>query len=309
MATITRQIKIGFWAADLALAALAAFFLVKAVQYLLVHHEIKPPPLVDSRATENVGARPKIKPYGEYAHLRTSKLFGALSSSNVAAKKTVVEEKLPETTLDLELLGCVAQSGAAPGFAIIRDKTKRSEDTYTVGDFIVADARVEEIRDSEVVISRAGKRETLSMVFTDEGPKPRRGSRRGFASAFPGSARTSRASGQAIRVVTENLRYINKAKLMEEARHNLGSLLNQFRTSPNVVDGKPSGMGIDAIGSDPLSAQAGIKSGDIIKSINGVRVNSIDDILEQSDRFQNAPEIRVVVERNGRHRTLVYNIR
>jgi len=96
---------------------------------------------------------------------------------------------------------------------------------------------------------------------------------------------------------------------MQEVSQNLASFLNQFRTSPNIVNDKPSGVQVDAIGSDPISAQAGIKAGDIVKSVNGVRVNSIDSILDQSERFSSAPEIRVVVERNGRHRTLVYKIR
>jgi len=301
---------LGFRALDLALAALAVFFLAKALQYLLAGQEIKPAPLIDSPATASMVAGPKIKSYGEYAHLRSSKLFGALSSSNVAAK-TVVEEDLPETTLDLELLGCVASSALEPGYAIIRDRKKRSEDTYTVGDFIVADAKVEEIRDSEVVILRAGKRETLSMVFSGKGPTPARG--RGLARAsrpvFPASTRAARGSGEAIRVVNDNLRYINKTKFMEEASQNLASLINQVRTSPNVVDGRPSGIQVEAMGTDQISARAGIRSGDIIKSVNGVRVSSIDDILAQRDRFENAPEIRVVIERNGRHRTLVYKIR
>jgi len=292
-----------------ALAAIIVFFLVTAVQSLFAGTEIKPPPLVDSPTSANIAARPKVRPsLDEYAHLRNSKLFGALSSANVAPE-TVVEENLPETTLELELIGCVAEDGPDPGFAIIRDKKKRSEDTYTVGDFIVGDAKVEEIRDREVVISRAGKRETLSMDFSDKGPAPRRGPGRGFGVAFPPSPRQSRRSDEAIRVVNENLRYINKARLMQEVSQNLASFLNQFRTSPNIVNDKPSGVQVDAIGSDPISAQAGIKAGDIVKSVNGVRVNSIDSILDQSERFSSAPEIRVVVERNGRHRTLVYKIR
>ncbi len=308
MATRARQIKVGFRAVDLTLAVVTVFFLMKTVQYLFAHPDVKPPPLIDSPPAASTGARPKVRPFGEYANLRNSKLFGALSSSNVSPK-TVVEEKLPETTLELELLGCVAQDGVDPGFAIIRDKKKRSEDTYTVGDFIVADAKVEEIRDIEVVISRAGKRETLSMVFSGESPKPRGGRGRGSGTPFPSPPRSSRRSDNAIRVVNENLRYINKAKLMEEVSQNLASLLNQFRTSPNVVDNKPNGINIDAIGSDPISSQAGLKPGDIVKSINGTRVNSIDSIFEQSERFEKAPEIRVVIERSGRHRTLVYKIR
>ena len=305
MATRTRQIKVGFWVIDLALTALIVFFLVRTVKHLVM--QPAPAPLVESAAAIYV-LGPKIKPYGEYASLRSSTLFGALSSSSVAPKK-VIEEKLPETTLELELLGTVAQSGSDPGFAIIRDKKKRTEDTYTVGDFIVSDAKVEEIRAREVVISRAGKRETLLMTFSDKRPsRPLDFGRGPFTSPRP-RASSARGSGEAIRVVNDNLRYINRQELMQEANQNLGSLLSQFRTSPNIVDNKSSGIRVDTIGSDPISTRAGIKTGDIVKSVNGVRVNSLNGIIEQAERFRNAPEIRVVIERNGRHRTLVYKIR
>lgn len=308
MTTRTRQIKAGFRAIDVALAVVTFFFLVVAIRRLFARPDLAPAPLVDSPSVQSIGARPKIKPSGEYDGLRQSKLFGALSSSNVAPTR-VVEEKLPETTLDLELLGLVAQDGDEPGFAIIRDKRRRTEDTYMVGDFIVGDAKVEEIRASEVVISRAGKRETLPMVFSGKQPGGRHGFQIARSPVFPSRRPSQSSSDEPIRVINDNLRRINKAKLMEQVSQNLTSLLNQFRTSPNMVDGKPSGISVDQIGSDPITAQAGLKPGDIIKSINGVRVNSIDSILQQSERFQNAPEIRVVIERNGRHRTLVYKIR
>lgn len=307
MATRTRQIKVGFWVIDLALTALIVFFLVRTVKHLVMQPAPAPTPLVES-STAKASFGPKIRPYSKYASLRSSTLFGALSSSSVAPKK-VIEEKLPETTLELELLGTVAQSGSDPGFAIIRDKRKRTEDTYTVGDFIVGDAKVEEIRANEVVISRAGKRETLLMTFSGKRPsRPMGFGRSPYTSPRP-RASSARGSGEAIRVVNDNLRYINRQKLTQEASQDLGSLLSQFRTSPNIVDNKPSGIKVDAIGSDPISARAGIKTGDIVKSINGVRVNSLNSIIEQAERFRNASEIRVVIERNGRHRTLVYKIR
>jgi type II secretion system protein C len=256
---------------------------------------------------------PRIKSYEQYASLRNSSLFGALSSSNVSAVKTA-DEKLPETTLELELLGCVASATPQTAFAVIRDKKSRAEDTYGVGDSIVAGVRLEDVRENEVVISRMGQREVLAMSFSEKSSaRPdfnMFGSTRpaGFPSPleFPSPPA---ASDTAIRVVNENLRYINRAKLMEDVGSNLGQVVNQLRTSPNVVDNKPMGVKVDQVGSDPILSQSGLQPGDIVKSVNGIRVNSLDDLLAQNDRLQSAPEIRVVVERDGRHRTLVYKIR
>lgn len=301
-----QQIKATFWGVDLLLTAVTVFFLVKVIQSLFFFPAVKPQPLSDPSLPNSTAVRPKIKSYEQYAAVKNSNLFGALASSNVSAKGA--DEKLPETTLELELLGCVAAYDPQLSFAIIRDKKGRNENTYGIGDVIVGDAKVEEVRESEVVISRGGRREVLAMTFTEETPLkgpsfPPADAMR--ATLPPGPS----ASDTAIRVVNENLRYVNKAKLLEEAGSNIGQLISQFKTSPNTVDGKPAGVRLDQLGSGGLVDQSGLQPGDIVKSVNGIRVNSTDDLLSQGDRLQNSPEIRVVVERDGRHRTLVYKVR
>jgi type II secretion system protein C len=310
----TRQIKAAFWVADIVLVMAAAAFAVNGVMHLRAPARlagVAPPPLVDSASPQTSDGQSKVRPRAEYQSLAKSDLFG--EQSRKSTPQPMIEETLPETTLDLELLGLVVATGSDPGYAIIRDKTKRSEDTYTVGDIIVGDARVEEIRFDAVVISRSGKRETLSMSFVGTG-KQQKG-RRGFPGGRtppPSRRRPPRqraSSDEAIRVQNENMRYINKEKLMEEAGQNMASLIREFRTSPNIVDGKPNGIGINQVGTDPISSKSGLKPGDIVKSINGTRVNSMDDILAQAEKIKGKPEVRVVIERDGRHRTLVYKIR
>ncbi len=305
-----RQIKASFWAVDLLLTTIIVFFLFKAGQHILAAPSAPPEPLSDnSGAKAPAASRMKIQSYQEYASLGKSNLFGALASSQGVVPPKI-EETLPETTLELELLGCVASEEPALSSAIIRDKKTRAEGTYAPGDFIVSDAKLEAIRECEVVISRSGRREVLTMSFKGESPfvasSPFSGGR---SAPFPSPTRTSATSQEAIRVVNDNLRYINRQRLMQEARSNIGQLLNQVNTSPNTVDGNPAGMRIDALGSDPLIDQSGIQAGDVIKSVNGIRVNSTEDIIGVSDRLENSPEIRVVVERDGRHRTLVYKVR
>jgi len=296
---------------DILLTGVVVFFLFQAIRFLFAGQPAIPEPLTEPPSLNPaVVNRTTVKPAAEYASLKNSNLFGARSLANVAAQKAT-EEKLPETTLDLELLGCVAADSPDLSFAVIRDKRSRVEDTYGTGDFIVADAKLEEVRENEVVISRAGRREILPMSFVEEGPQMAAPfSRVDRTAAFRPPARSSSPpQEEALRVVNENLRYINRSKLMEEVGSNIGQVLNQFRTSPNTVDNKPSGIRIDALGSGPVVEQSGIQSGDVIKSVNGIRVNTFDDVLGLGSRLQNAPEIRVVVERDGRHRTLVYKIR
>lgn len=314
MVTGTRQIKAAFWAIDIALVAATAFFTVGGIMHLSESSSlanVAPPPLVDSASPKTAGGQSKIGPRGEFQSLAKSSLFGKQSRANVPPP--VIEEVLPETTLDhLELLGVVVEDGGVPGFAVIRNsKQGGSVDTYMVGDFIAGGVKVVEIREREVVILQAGGQvgdeERLSLLFSRKNA-----GRKGRGGRAPIRSRRSRSrqktSKEAISIIDENRRRINMARLMEEAGQNLASLLADLHTSTNMVDGKPSGISVDQIGEDPISRRVGIRSGDVVRSINEKRVNSINDIVREGKRLENAPEIRVVIERNGRQRTLVYKI-
>jgi type II secretion system protein C len=297
-----QQVKAVFWAIDLVLAAVFTFIIVNAGQRLFAQTDINPDSPDKMTTIGHAGGQQKIASWGKYAELRRSELFGPQSSTDAAPPKII--EAPPDTTLSLELKGVVAQQGDGPDLATIRNTRTNTIDNYGVGDYVVP------VRDLEVIISRSGNLETLRMEWSGKATPGRPGSRRGNVPPFP-PRRSSResSSNEAIRVINDNQRYIYKANLMEQVNQNLAALLNSFRTSPNIVDGKPSGLSVDQIGSDPISSRAGIMSGDIIKSINNQPVNSVDSILKLGESLENARKINVVIERNGRHRTLVYTIR
>lgn len=310
-----RHIRGSLWVLNLALAVVTVLFLIGAIRNLFAHPEPTPEQLSEPSLARVVQTQPALRPSEGYEALKKSNLFGALSSANVAPERDI-EEKLPETTLELELLGCVTTGSTESSFAIIRNKRDRKEDTYSVGDFVAGNAKVEEIRESEVIIYRAGKRETLSMAFgasSGVGRGALSRERQRYLDRYQQSRggrprEPSRSTAPAIRAISNNVRVINREKLTQDVSQNLGSLLNQFRTRPNVVNNQPSGVIVDSVGSDPLSAQSGLKPGDIVKRINGVSVNSLEDVLAMSERLQQSREIRAVIERDGRHTTLIYKI-
>jgi type II secretion system protein C len=304
-----RQIKAIFWAIDLVLAATLTFILVNAGQHLFSQPTFASPFPGDPSPIKNPRGQQKIASWDKYASLKKSELFGP-QSSKAAPPPVFIDPAPPETTLDLEMKGIVAQEGDGPDLASIYNTKTRSSDTYGVGDEVLPDVTIVEIRDHEVILSRSGKRETLPMIFSGKGLTGRPGSRGPRPPVFPtrGASRGS-SSKEAIQVINDSKRYVNKANLMEQVNQNLSSLINNFRTSPNIVDGKPSGLSIDQIGSDPISSKAGIKAGDIVKTVNGKQVHSIDSILGLGESLKNAKNINVVIEREGRHRTLRYTIR
>jgi general secretion pathway protein C len=291
------------------LAATFTFIIVNAGQHLFSQPSYASPIPDEPKTTRTSAGHQKIAAWKTYASLKKSELFGP-QTKKIVAPPPVIDPTPPETTLDLQLLGIVAQEGDAPDYANIYDSKSRSKDIYGVGDEILPGVRVVEIRSQEVIISSSGKRETIPMIFGGTNVAGRPGSRLGRGPGIPGRPTSRRgSSNQPIHVINDYQRYIYKAALMEQVNQNLASLMNNFRTSPNIVDGKPSGLSIDQVGTDPISSKSGIRTGDIIKKINGNDVSSLNSILELSESLKNARKISVVIERNGRHRTLVYTVK
>ncbi|MEZ4485460.1 MAG: hypothetical protein R2864_13020 [Syntrophotaleaceae bacterium] len=93
-----------------------------------------------------------------------------------------------------------------------------------------------------------------------------------LASEEPSSVATESASAesQGIRTVGEN-RWLISQNEIEKARANLNQLLKSARLEPKIVGGVTQGFLVRMVRSDSLVAKLGIKRGDLIQEVNGVR--------------------------------------
>jgi S1-C subfamily serine protease len=63
---------------------------------------------------------------------------------------------------------------------------------------------------------------------------------------------------------------------------------------------KIEGVYINSVRSEGAAKQAGIKEGDVVISIDGVRVNSAAELQEQVSKFRPGENIKVVIRREGK---------
>ncbi len=75
--------------------------------------------------------------------------------------------------------------------------------------------------------------------------------------------------------------------------------LVQVRVVPYFKDGKPDGFKIFAIKKDSLWAKLGFHNGDIIQSVNGMKITSPDKALGAYQTFKSADKIEVAILRRG----------
>ena len=97
--------------------------------------------------------------------------------------------------------------------------------------------------------------------------------------------------------------------MLNEQLSDLNKLGTQARIIPNYKDGKYSGFKLIGIRPNSLYAAIGIRSGDVIKMINGEEITSPNQALALYDKLKTADVINLEVERRGANVTQVYKVK
>jgi len=99
------------------------------------------------------------------------------------------------------------------------------------------------------------------------------------------------------------------AGFLNDQIKNPAKLMTMGRAVPHLVDGKPEGFKLYAIRPSGLYYKLGVRNGDVIKSVNGTPLNSIDQALGLFNTLLEARDITLGVERRGAVVNLHYLIR
>jgi general secretion pathway protein C len=99
---------------------------------------------------------------------------------------------------------------------------------------------------------------------------------------------------------------------LETQMSNLPELLTQARAVPNLVpggNGKIDGFRILDVVEGSLYTKLGIKTGDIIKGVDGEPVDSPAKAMELYNSLRSKAQVQLTLDRNGTTSTMTYNIR
>ena len=88
-------------------------------------------------------------------------------------------------------------------------------------------------------------------------------------------------------------------------------LLRKVKILPvsDAVSNKPMGFRIDNVPAQSIIEEAGIKSGDIIQSVQGKEIQSMRDAMQSLEQIRNLPLIKVILIRDNLPIILKYQIR
>ncbi len=186
----------------------------------------------------------------------------------------------------LRLLGTVATVPASLSEAVILEEGATSR-TYRLGDTL-AGARVVSIERGRVVLRAEDGTEQVLTLSTD-------------LAASPAPSAPARGSGDApVQIPRETLeRYLDDPGALSEMA---SASLHRGR------DGAVDGFQLRAIRRGSPLAQIGLRSGDVLSSVQGVPLDSMGAAMGLVSSLRESPEICLEVLRGGQPRELCYQI-
>ncbi len=205
-------------------------------------------------------------------------LFGEAAQQSVEKRVTPLDA--PETRLRLTLKGVFASDQKAAGWAIIADP-KGKEDSYSIGDPLPGGARLAEIYPDRIILERNGRFETLKLPKKRSNPAARSVSHRN-ATRLDNKARAAAFN-----------RYRN------EIKQNPSSFLNYVRATPARQNGRFIGFRLQAGKQRGALKELGLKPGDIVTSINGVKIDAPAKGMKAMQALGEGDSVNVTLLRGG----------
>jgi len=210
-------------------------------------------------------------------------LFGRADQTAPAAL-----DKIPVSSLNLVLNG-VFDSGSDSYALISVDGGEQAP--FAVGDQITNGVTLDSVYADRVIIVRDGKRESL-LMYSDENS--------GGTSSVPPLPTASAAASSG------NSFDISRAQVERQLRN--PGIMARAR----IVPYGGGGFMISSIPPNSLFTKAGLRRGDIIKSVNGEPLNNYSDAMQMMQSMggiNNVQQLDIEILRHGRPRHLHYNIR
>ena len=218
--------------------------------------------------------------------VRAANLFGRTADS---AGRDVNPAQLPLSSLNLVLTGVMAQGKSS--FALL-SVNGAPETPIVIGQEITAGAILESVFADRIVLRRGAALESVLLKDSD-------------VTLPSGSIVTARAptAGSGVRRLTGGTFGIDRQAL---AQNLTAQTLSQASVSPSA-----SGLVVRDVQSGGMFEELGLKSGDVVRTINGQSVRSLDDIARIYGQLAVAPSnapIAVEVIRSGKAEVLQYQM-
>lgn len=237
----------------------------------------QPPPAAP--ATARAGDAPDV------SAIASAGLFGRYEVAATGASLLAA----PDTPLNLTLIGVLADSREEFSRALIAQGA--DERSYAIGDDVSRGVTLQAIFPDRVILSRAGRLETLRL----ERDKPGAG---GDSAPPPVAQADERAPGGPPAL----------AQIRDEVLRDPARASDYVRVQPANVGGTLKGYRVYPGKDRSAFTAAGLRPGDLVTSVNGVQLDDPAKALQMLGDLSQAGQVNLVVERGGQSQNISINL-
>jgi type II secretion system protein C len=217
----------------------------------------------------------------------------------------------PETELPLTLLATMQAEPQDLSMATIAHGETAHAGLFSVGEEVLPGVSIHTIGSGVVHLSHAGSVEYLALEERHKPPakqtkkkkkkkKPKKPKKKP-KHALPGAEDAVQCDGKTSCVI--------ERAFVDKLIGNPALVAKQVRIRPSRKDGQMQGYKVYGVRKGSLPALLKLRNGDLIKSINGKALDSMDAAMSMFHQLRNASHLRITVERRGKPLEMNYDIR
>ncbi len=218
--------------------------------------------------------------------LLAAHLFGQVSQELTGGRL----DNLPISSLNLVLTGVIASSSG--GYALI-SVNGQSQEPFAIGQTITEGAVLQAVYPDRVVIRRNGVLESLMLEGTEKPP----------AELGTPTDTANLPSAPSTGVVQETgANHYTVERDMLAAQMRTPDFLRQAVIEPSAG----GGFAVRRIQPGSLYAELGLRTGDVIKTVNGQPINTAEDAIRLYQQIPNLSAVQMEITRAGKPDFLYY---
>jgi general secretion pathway protein C len=282
--------------------ALGAFLLAHTVN-AFVADALRPPPMQFSAVAANIPSEPQPEAPRMLADAIVTRGLFPLPPGSDGSLASGQASKPPPPPLNVAtkvaLLGTVfGQQGGI--MAVLEDVSTKKQSMYRMGEQISAVGVLSAI-EKDRVLFRSGNQEewldsAVSTALKNSSPIP-----------LP-AASGSEAAPKPVARAAPARSTIDRREL-ETVLSDIPRLFLHAQPVPYFKDGKFSGLRLDVVNFYGFFGKLGLRSGDILRNINGVEINDPGSLITTLQQLKQERSVTLDIVRNDEPRTLAYDIR
>ncbi len=218
--------------------------------------------------------------------LLAAHIFGQVSQELTGGRL----DNLPISSLNLVLTGVIAS--ASGGYALI-SVNGQPQEPFGIGQTVTGGAELQAVYPDRVVIRRNGVLESLLLEGAEKTPPEQW--------TPPAAAyRPPPAAGNIVQETGANSYTVERNQLAGQLR------TPEFLKQATVLPSGGGGFLMKQIQPGSLYEKLGLRTGDVLKSINGQPLNSAEDAMRMYQQLSNISDVQLEIVRGGKPETLYY---